>query len=77
MDTDNTHTLRIRALPVWSGPVVVRPLDGGLTNRNYLVADGNDQFVARIGEEMFDLGIDRRNELQCHRAAEALGVAPP
>ena len=66
-------------VPSRSGPARSRlqHLEGGITNRNYLVDDANEQFVARIGEELHVLGIDRRNELQCHRAAEALGVAPP
>jgi thiamine kinase-like enzyme len=73
---DDIHAQRIRTLPLWSGPIVLQHLDGGITNRNYLVHDANERFVARIGEELFILGIDRRNELQCHRAAESLGVAP-
>jgi thiamine kinase-like enzyme len=75
--TDDIHARRIRSLPLWSGPILLRRLDGGITNRNYLVDDADAQFVARIGEELLVLGIDRRNELQCHRAAEALSVAPP
>jgi thiamine kinase-like enzyme len=75
--TDEIHANRIRSLPLWSGPIVLERLDGGITNRNYLVQDANEQFVARIGEELLVLGIDRRNELQCHRAAQSLGVAPP
>ncbi len=74
---DDIHARRIRSLPLWSGPILLHRLEGGITNRNYLVDDGNEQFVARIGEELLVLGIDRRNELQCHRAAEALGVSPP
>jgi thiamine kinase-like enzyme len=75
--TDDIHAHRIRSLPIWSGPIRLQPLEGGITNRNYLVDVADQQFVARIGEELLVLGIDRRNELQCHRAAEALGVAPP
>jgi thiamine kinase-like enzyme len=75
--TDDIHSDRIRSLPLWSGPIRLQRLEGGITNRNYLVDDGNEQFVARVGEELLVLGIDRRNELQCHRAAEALGVSPP
>jgi thiamine kinase-like enzyme len=75
--TDEIHAQRIRSLPLWSGPILLQRLDGGITNRNYLVQDANERFVARIGEELLGLGIDRRNELQCHRAAESLGVAPP
>lgn len=52
-------------------------MPGGITNRNYRVWDKNGQFVARIGEELHVLGVDRRNERLCHREAERLGVAPP
>jgi len=74
---DEIHAHRIRSLPLWSGPILLQRLDGGITNRNYLVEDANEQFVARIGEELLVLGVDRRNELQCHRAAQSLGVSPP
>ena len=74
--TDDVHAQRIRSLPIWSGPIALERLHGGITNRNYLVHDGSERFVARVGEELLILGIDRRNELQCHRAAESLGVAP-
>jgi thiamine kinase-like enzyme len=78
MDTAlDLHVERIRSLPLWSSPIRLRPLDGGITNRNYLVEHAGEQFVARIGEELPAIGIDRRNELQCHRSAQALGVAPP
>ena len=76
-DHDERHAARIRDLPLWTGPIAVESLAGGITNRNFLVTDGDRQFVARIGEELHVLGVDRRNELQCHRAAERLGVAPP
>jgi thiamine kinase-like enzyme len=75
--TDDVHTQRIRSLPIWFGAITLEPLHGGITNRNYLVHDGSERFVARVGAELLILGIDRRNELQCHRAAESLGVAPP
>ena len=75
--TDDVHIRHIRSLPIWSGAITLEPLHGGITNRNYLVHDGSERFVARVGEELLILGIDRRNELQCHRAAESLGVAPP
>lgn len=74
---DLRHASRIRQLPLWTGPVHVERLNGGITNRNFLVTEGDRQFVARIGEELHILGVDRRNELQCHRAAEVLKIAPP
>lgn len=76
MTTDDPHAHRIRALPIWSGAVELELLPGGITNRNFLVRDAAGKFVARIGEELLVLGVDRRNELLCHRAAQDLGVAP-
>ena len=38
--TDDIHAERIRSLTLWSGPIRLQPLDGGITNRNYLVDDG-------------------------------------
>jgi thiamine kinase-like enzyme len=74
---DDLHVQRIRALPIWRGPITLEPIAGGITNRNFLVRDGEASFVARSGEELPNLGVDRRNELNCHRAAQRLDVAPP
>ena len=57
--------------------VTVRPLEGGLTNRNYCIYCGSDRFVLRIkGENSELLGIDRRAEHACAQAAEAAGIGP-
>jgi thiamine kinase-like enzyme len=57
--------------------VAVRPLKGGLTNRNYCIDCGSDRFVLRItGENSGLLGIDRRAELACAQAAQAAGIGP-
>ena len=68
---------QIRSIPCWSRDIELNSLPGGITNRNYLVKQAQDHFVARVGKELPHLGIDRRNELDCHRAAELLGIAPP
>ena len=68
-DPDEIHAQRIRGLPFWHGSISLERLYGGITNRNFVVTDGPAQFVARIGEEMHHLGVDRRNEALCHRAA--------
>jgi thiamine kinase-like enzyme len=57
--------------------VLVRPLEGGLTNRNYCICCGSDRFVLRImGENSGLLGIDRRTEHACAQAAWAAGIGP-
>jgi len=69
-------TDRVTALSCWSGAITCKALAGGLTNRNYLVRDGGQQFVARLCDDRQFLGIDRRNERLCQIAAGEAGVAP-
>jgi len=67
---------RIRSLPIWSGNIEIAPLNGGITNRNYLVADGVRRSVVRFGEDIPIHGIMRFNELAAARAAHAAGISP-
>ena len=53
----------------------MEPLSGGITNHNFLVRSEGQTFVARLSVELELLGIDRRNEVVCQRAAHALGIA--
>jgi thiamine kinase-like enzyme len=76
MDPDLVHTRRLRALDFWPGPIDVDRIPGGITNHNYRVRTAGRTYVARIGVDRPLLGIDRRNEVVCQRAAHALGVAP-
>jgi thiamine kinase-like enzyme len=76
MNPDCPHARRIRDLDLWQGPISVEPLPGGITNHNFLVRDGERRFVARLREDRSVLGIDRRNEVACQRAAWAFGIAP-
>src|ERR1051325_4428362 len=55
--------------------VVVKPLAGGLTNRNYRVECDGEIYVLRIaGEESALLGIRREQELTACRAAAQAGI---
>lgn len=67
---------RIAALPCWSGPVDAEALDGGMTNRNYLVRDAGARYVVRLGDDLPAHGIVRWHELAAARAAHAAGVSP-
>jgi thiamine kinase-like enzyme len=54
-----------------------RPLEGGITNRNYLVTLGGKRYVIRVpGKDTSLLGIDRSAERQANENAAAIGVAP-
>jgi thiamine kinase-like enzyme len=55
-----------------------RPLEGGITNRNYLVTLGGKAYVVRMPGKKTDLlGIDREGERQANERAAELGLAPP
>jgi thiamine kinase-like enzyme len=55
-----------------------RPLEGGITNRNYLVTLGGKAYVVRLpGKKTELLGIDRVGERQANESAAELGLAPP
>ena len=50
---------------------------GGMTNRNFLVADRRGQrFVVRVGLDLPEHGVMRFNELAAARAAHAAGISP-
>ncbi len=53
------------------------PLEGGITNRNFRVRFGGDDYVVRLpGKDTALLGIDRETERLASNAAAALGIAP-
>jgi thiamine kinase-like enzyme len=55
----------------------VRPLDGGITNRNFCVTFGDSDYVVRLpGKDTNLLGIDREAERLANKHAAALGLAP-
>jgi thiamine kinase-like enzyme len=57
--------------------VKVRPLKGGLTNRNYRLDCEGERFVLRVmGGNSRLLGINRRAEYACLEAAHAIGIGP-
>lgn len=67
---------QIRSLPIWRGDVKIRPLNGGLTNLNFLVEDDSGKYVARIGEDIVEHQVMRFSELAASRAAHAAGLSP-
>lgn len=68
---------RIARLPCWSTVVDISPLQGGMTNRNFLVVDRLGQrFVVRVGQDLPEHGVMRFNELSAARAAHAAGISP-
>ena len=69
----------IARVPRWKGAtdIVVTPLKGGITNRNYRVDVKGKSYVLRIsGDNTELLGINREYEYRTQLIAGELGIAP-
>ncbi len=67
---------RVRALPLWSGGIDIEPLEGGLSNESFLVADSNGKHVVRLGRDYPFHHVYRERELMTAKAASEAGFAP-
>lgn len=67
---------KISRLECWHSAVEIEPLNGGMTNLNFKVTDGSQQYVVRLGEDDPIHLISRNNEAECCRAAFQIGVSP-
>jgi thiamine kinase-like enzyme len=68
----------IARIPAWQGivDIQVEPI-AGLTNRNYRLTVGGEQFVLRVSGHNTDrLGINRTHELAALRSAAQAGIGP-
>ncbi len=69
--------LEVEALPFWTGPIKIWPLEGGITNRNYGVQQADGQrFAVRLGQDRPEHGVMRFNEQAAARAAARAGISP-
>src|SRR6476659_4634456 len=68
-----------RSVPGWAhSHLEVVPLEGGITNRNFVVTRDDERFVLRVpGKDTELLGIDRANEARAASLAADAGVGPP
>ena len=67
---------KIAQLECWQSSVEIEPLGGGMTNLNFKVTDGSQQYVVRLGDDDPIHLISRRNEAECCRAAFKAGISP-
>jgi thiamine kinase-like enzyme len=66
----------ILQLPFLQGPARMDPIDGGITNKNFVVADANGRYFVRLSQDIPMHGVMRFNELQASLAAAKLGLSP-
>lgn len=67
---------KAKQLSCWKGVVKPTPLNGGLSNYNYVVEDSGGKYVVRIGGDAPMHNVMRFNEYTCGRAAEVFGITP-
>jgi len=67
---------KVIGLSCWKSAVDPQPLHGGITNVNFVVADGGEKFVVRVGGDIPLHQVMRFNELAASRAAHAAGISP-
>lgn len=67
---------KISGLSLWRVTPSIEPLDGGMTNANFLVTEGERRYVVRLGEDIPFHHIARTHELAASKAAQAAGISP-
>ena len=67
---------KIRNLPIWTKEISIKPLEGGITNLNFLVNHGPDKLVVRLGNDIPEHLVFRSNEINISKAAYEIGVSP-
>jgi thiamine kinase-like enzyme len=67
---------RLRGLEFARGPLAITQITGGMSNLNFAVRARGGAYFARLGQDRPLLGANLRNEIACHKAADALGLAP-
>ena len=67
---------RAAGLAIWRGPVDPQALRGGMTNFNFLVEDGGERFVVRVGGDIPIHQVMRFNEIAASKAAFHAGISP-
>jgi len=51
-------------------------INGGLTNKNYLIQENSKKFVVRLGDDIPEHLVSRSNELIASKAASEANIGP-
>ena len=74
MDKNNIEL--INNIGFWKNKITISPVEGGITNQNFLVNDGSRKYFVRIGDDIPEHLVFRSNEIQASNAASKIGVSP-
>ena len=67
---------KIKSLPIWENLENIEPLEGGITNLNFLISDSGSKSVVRLGSDIPEHLVYRSNEIIVSEAAYQIGVSP-
>ena len=67
---------KIKSLSIWEKDITISPLEGGITNLNFIVNHGNEKVVVRLGQDIPEHLVFRSNEINVSKAAYEIGVSP-
>jgi len=67
---------KIKTLSIWKNDLTINPLEGGITNLNFLVNHNNEKLVVRLGQDIPEHLVYRSNEINVSKAAHEIGVSP-
>ena len=74
MDKNNIEL--INNIGFWKSKITISPVEGGITNQNFLVNDGSRKYFVRIGDDIPEHLVFRSNEIQASNAASKISVSP-
>ena len=67
---------QIRELDFWKGGITLEPIEGGITNQNFVATNQGQKFFVRMGNDIPLHGVMRFNELEASIAAGKVGLSP-
>ena len=67
---------KIKSLDIWKNDLIINPLEGGITNLNFLVNHGDQKLVVRLGQDIPEHLVFRSNEINVSKAAFEIGISP-
>src|SRR3989339_966479 len=71
------HKKILKLLDIWENDISIKSIDGGLTNNNYFVIDGNKKYIARFAPHNTKiLGLNRQKEIQNTKIASENNIGP-
>ena len=73
---DKNSNQIISGINFWKGKINISSIKGGITNKNFLVADGSKKYFVRIGDDIPEHLVFRLNEVQASKAASKIGICP-